>query len=208
MAVASPNDGESIYYNNQQPLQQQQQQQQHQIQQQDYSAMGEPTTSAVNLVRNHINTSAESAVVVGGFSNTNTAGSRGGTATRVTANSTGIIHGGCMGPTSGDSNTSTTTLQNTSGVATAGGVVGSGLGGSSYQIGTGWEEFCDRHARAAATDFAKSCINYINTNLIDDARIISHKNFMQKFLDSFGECFEVEFTRRRNNLKVGSMSVL
>lgn len=116
-----------------------------------------------------------------------------------------------MAPTSGDSNSSTTTMQNSivgvsgGGVsATAGGIGGSGLGGSSYQIGTGWEEFCERHARAAATDFAKSCINYINTNLIDDARIISHRNFMQKFLDSFGECFEVEFTRRKNHLKAGN----
>ncbi|XP_055848394.1 SH2B adapter protein 2 isoform X2 [Episyrphus balteatus] len=226
MAVASPNDGESIYYNNQQPLQQQQ----HQIQQQqqEYSAMGEPTISNINLVRgNIINTTEESGASVGGFSNSNsnTTGCRVGTTSssslsRATTvnNSSGLLNSigvglgsssssSFMAPTSGDSNSSTTTMQNSIGVsgsATAGGIVGSGLGGSSYQIGTGWEEFCDRHARAAATDFAKSCINYINTNLIDDGRIISHRNFMQKFLDSFGECFEVEFTRRRNHLKAGN----
>ncbi|XP_055906200.1 SH2B adapter protein 2 isoform X3 [Eupeodes corollae] len=217
MAVASPNDGESIYYNNQQP---QQQQHNHQIQQQDYSAMGEPTISNINLVRSNINTSEESGASVGGFSNSNTTECRGGTtsraATSINNSSGGLLNSSSVGggssssfmaPTSGDSNSSTTTMQNSIGVsgsATAGGIVGSGLGGSSYQIGTGWEEFCERHARAAATDFAKSCINYINTNLIDDARIISHRNFMQKFLDSFGECFEVEFTRRKNHLKAGN----
>lgn len=242
MAVSSPNDGESMYYNNQQHFQRRQQQLP------EISAMGEPTIlSNINLLRGNINTTEESGETsVGGLNNINNSNTalsqrettfRGATVTTTVNNSSGLINtfsdtssssggaaivggssynnniGSFMAPTSGDSNSSTTTMQNSIGVVSggvvsgstiAGGIVGSGLGGSSYQIGTGWEEFCERHARAAATDFAKSCINYINTNLIDDARIISHRNFMQKFLDSFGECFEMEFTRRKNHLKAGN----
>ncbi|KAI8129171.1 SH2B adapter protein 2 [Lucilia cuprina] len=77
--------------------------------------------------------------------------------------------------------------------------------GIPYTCGTSWEEFSDRHARVAAADFAKACINYINGSLTpEEARNLSHRNFGQKFLESFAEHFEKEFFRRRNNLKVGN----
>lgn len=118
--------------------------------------------------------------------------------------------GGYIGPTSGGGNS----LGSNSG-AVGGDLIpgpignpGGAASGSSYQYGTSWEEFCDRHARVAGADFAKACINYINTNLTtEEARNISHRNFMQKFLDSFAEHYEIEFFRRRNNFKVNNTNV-
>lgn len=69
--------------------------------------------------------------------------------------------------------------------------------------GSGWSEFCERHARAAATDFAKSCVHYIHKNLAESARgSVSHREFMQKFIACFAEQFDSEFMRRRSMLKV------
>ncbi|KRG01343.1 SH2B adapter protein 2 isoform X1 [Drosophila mojavensis] len=68
--------------------------------------------------------------------------------------------------------------------------------------GTSLEEFCDRHARVAASDFAKACINYINSNLPPDvARGISHRNFSIKFVEFFTVHYAAEFSKRPNNLK-------
>ncbi|XP_031631928.1 SH2B adapter protein 2 isoform X2 [Contarinia nasturtii] len=62
----------------------------------------------------------------------------------------------------------------------------------------GWSEFCERHARAAAADFAKSCVHYINTNLPGNVQIsASHTDFMKRFIECFSEHFETEFSRRR-----------
>lgn len=67
----------------------------------------------------------------------------------------------------------------------------------------GWSEFCERHARAAAADFAKSCVHYINKNLAENVRAsVSHREFMQKFVDCFSEQFDAEYTRRRTQTKV------
>lgn len=78
---------------------------------------------------------------------------------------------------------------------------GMSAGGGS-QLGTEWQEFCERHARAAASDFAKSCINYANTNLPEHIRQqISHRDFMRKFVESFTDHFETEFFRRRSQYK-------
>lgn len=75
--------------------------------------------------------------------------------------------------------------------------------GMPYSCGTTWEEFSDRHARVAAANFAKACINYINESLTpEEARNLSHRNFGDKFLESFAEHYEKEFFRKRNNLKV------
>lgn len=107
----------------------------------------------------------------------------------------------------------------TVGASTAGSLIGSvasgttagisasgvGAGGSGYNFGTGWQEFCERHARAAASDFAKSCIHYINTNLPENIRQqVSHRDFMRKFVDSFSEHFETEFFRRKAHHKTGN----
>lgn len=68
----------------------------------------------------------------------------------------------------------------------------------------GWSDFCERHARAAATDFAKSCLHYVTSSIPENARNnVSHREFMKKFLDCFSEHFETEFYRRRMQQKVG-----
>lgn len=57
---------------------------------------------------------------------------------------------------------------------------------------------CERHARAAASDFAKSCVHYINTNLPGNVQVsASHTDFMKRFIECFSEHFETEFARRR-----------
>lgn len=57
---------------------------------------------------------------------------------------------------------------------------------------------CERHARAAAADFAKSCVHYINTNLPGNVQVsASHTDFMKRFIECFSEHFETEFARRR-----------
>ena len=98
--------------------------------------------------------------------------------------------------------------------ATAGGVGGTSLGavGGSDLIpstshttsyGTSWDDFCTRHARVAAADFAKACISFINEHLIpDETRNIPPQNFAQKFVEAFADEFEIEFFRRRNTSKV------
>ncbi|XP_037946959.1 SH2B adapter protein 2 isoform X1 [Teleopsis dalmanni] len=113
--------------------------------------------------------------------------------------------GGYMGPTS------TNSLGSSAG-AVGGDLipVGNSVGssGTSYSYGTRWEDFCDRHARVAAADFAKACISYINTNMPpEEARNMSHRHFAQKFLESFADHYETEFFRRRNNLKISNGTV-
>lgn len=82
------------------------------------------------------------------------------------------------------------------GGGSSGGAEGStGNSSGSY---TGWTEFCERHARAAASDFAKSCVHYINKNLPENVRTtVSHRDFMMKFVECFSEHFDTEFSRRR-----------
>ncbi|CAG9770732.1 unnamed protein product [Ceutorhynchus assimilis] len=61
-----------------------------------------------------------------------------------------------------------------------------------------WIEFCERHASAAAQDFSKSCHNYINMCLPENARhLVNHKDLMKKFLEFFKEEFDRDFSRRQ-----------
>ncbi|XP_057342067.1 SH2B adapter protein 1 isoform X1 [Microplitis mediator] len=60
-----------------------------------------------------------------------------------------------------------------------------------------WVEFCDRHARAAASDFAKAFCTYVSLNLPESARTtLSHRDFLRKFVETFCEHFEHEYLRR------------
>ncbi|XP_015114720.1 SH2B adapter protein 1 isoform X2 [Diachasma alloeum] len=60
-----------------------------------------------------------------------------------------------------------------------------------------WMEFCDRHARASASDFAKAFCTYVSLNLPESARAtLSHRDFLRKFIDTFCEHFESEYLRR------------
>lgn len=74
---------------------------------------------------------------------------------------------------------------------------GGGLGSTNN---SSTSEFCERHARAAASDFAKSCVHYVNKNLPENVRTtISHRDFMLKFIQCFSENFESEFSRRSHH---------
>ncbi|XP_035890672.1 SH2B adapter protein 2 isoform X1 [Anopheles stephensi] len=73
-------------------------------------------------------------------------------------------------------------------------------------VGT-WTEFCERHARAAAADFARACVNYVTNNLPEVARhTISHRDFMRRFVHCFESRFEDEFQRRKAQPKTGNGS--
>ncbi|XP_032597676.1 SH2B adapter protein 2 isoform X2 [Drosophila grimshawi] len=88
---------------------------------------------------------------------------------------------------------------------------GTAIGGSSATYssgGTTWEEFCDRHARVAASDFAKACITFINGSLPPEvARNIPYHSFAAKYVEYFSQHYDTEFFRRRSNLKtdIGSL---
>ncbi|XP_044762801.1 SH2B adapter protein 2 [Coccinella septempunctata] len=61
-----------------------------------------------------------------------------------------------------------------------------------------WIEFCERHANAAAQDFSKSCAHFINHNLSEhNKNLLTHKDFLRKFIESFSEQFEVDYNRRQ-----------
>nr|XP_029736434.1 SH2B adapter protein 2 isoform X2 [Aedes albopictus] len=82
----------------------------------------------------------------------------------------------------------------------------SGGGGGSGSV---WAEFCERHARAASADFARSCVHYITTNLPESARqTVSHRDFMRRFVDCFQEHFAHDFDRRRMQCKTGNGTVV
>lgn len=80
------------------------------------------------------------------------------------------------------------------------------------QLGTGWVEFSERHARAASSDFARSVVQYFNSTLQPEARAnISHKDLLHKFIEVFSENFEYEYLRRsvqQGNSKVSFQSAL
>lgn len=68
---------------------------------------------------------------------------------------------------------------------------------TTQELGTGWIEFSERHARAASSDFARSVVQYFNSTLQPEARSqISHKELLKKFIECFSENFEYEYLRR------------
>lgn len=75
----------------------------------------------------------------------------------------------------------------------------SGGGAAQSLSSTSWAEYCERHARAAASDFARSCAHYIAKNKCDT---VSHRDFMRKFIEIFSDHFDSEYTRRRTQNKV------
>lgn len=81
----------------------------------------------------------------------------------------------------------------------------SGAGGQTTGSGGVWAEFCERHARAASADFARSCVHYVTNNLPESARqTVSHRDFMRRFIECFQEHFEHDFYRRRMQSKTGN----
>lgn len=86
---------------------------------------------------------------------------------------------------------------------TSSGGGGSGaVAGSSSTVSTSssWSEYCERHARIAAADFAKSCAHYIAKNGLEN---VSHRDFMRKFIECFSDHFDTEYSRRRTQNKTG-----
>lgn len=69
-----------------------------------------------------------------------------------------------------------------------------------------WIDFCERHAQAAAHDFSKSCMQYININLQESAcSSVTYKDFLKKYLETFTEQFEIDFNKRRlHNTKISN----
>lgn len=70
-----------------------------------------------------------------------------------------------------------------------------------------WTDFCEKHAKSAACDFAKAFCNYVSTNLPNSSRTSSHKEFVSKFMDCFVHHFEIEIAKR-NSLKDVSNKIL
>lgn len=68
-----------------------------------------------------------------------------------------------------------------------------------------WIEFCDRHARASASDFAKAFCTYVSLNLPESAKAtLSHRDFLRKFVETFCDHFESEYLRRSASSPSGS----
>ncbi|KAL0106967.1 hypothetical protein PUN28_015469 [Cardiocondyla obscurior] len=68
---------------------------------------------------------------------------------------------------------------------------------ASPEAATGWIEFCERHARASASDFAKAFCAYVSLNLPESTRAnLSHRDFLRQFVVIFCEHFESEYLRQ------------
>ncbi|CAK1590482.1 unnamed protein product [Parnassius mnemosyne] len=68
----------------------------------------------------------------------------------------------------------------------------------------GWVEFCERQAKTAAQDFAKACLNFIQTGVNDPSSRshVSQKEFLKKFVDCFTEQFDLEFGKLKAQHKL------
>lgn len=118
----------------------------------------------------------------------------------------------CNASQSGATGTASTTVvaaTSPSGVAGTPSSGGGPVSSSTQGSGGVWAEFCERHARAASADFARSCVHYITTNLPESARqTVSHRDFMRRFVECFQEHFEHDFHRRRMQCKTGNGTVV
>lgn len=56
-----------------------------------------------------------------------------------------------------------------------------------------WVDFCDKHAKSAATEFANAFNSYTSSHMSDAARLsVPPKEFLRKFIECFQEHFETE----------------
>lgn len=78
------------------------------------------------------------------------------------------------------------------------------MAGPSDGEADGWVDFCERQARAAAQDFAKACIQYLQNNANDPSARppTTNKEFMKKFCEYFSEHFELEMVKLKALHKV------
>lgn len=109
------------------------------------------------------------------------------------------------GPVATAGTGATTSTPTSASGGTAIGATSTTGGGSHTGSGGIWAEFCERHARAASADFARSCVHYVTNNLPESARqTVSHRDFMRRFIEGFQEHFEHDFHRRRMQSKTGN----
>lgn len=69
--------------------------------------------------------------------------------------------------------------------------------GSSMASSSGeqsMQQFCERHAKAAALDFSKATLSF--TNRMPQTSY-SHRDFMKLYVENFEKSFESDFLRRR-----------
>ncbi|KAG7303503.1 hypothetical protein JYU34_012027 [Plutella xylostella] len=65
----------------------------------------------------------------------------------------------------------------------------------------GWAEFCERQAKTAAQDFARACLQYVNSTESTHPAV-SHKDLLKKFVECFSEHFEADFCKMKIQQKV------
>ncbi|KAK9504606.1 hypothetical protein O3M35_010907 [Rhynocoris fuscipes] len=63
--------------------------------------------------------------------------------------------------------------------------------------GVNWVDFCEKHAKSAASNFAKSFICYVNSHN-PNSSTLEHREFLSKFIDSFVEHFEAELLKHKD----------
>lgn len=61
----------------------------------------------------------------------------------------------------------------------------------------GWVQFCERQAKTAAQDFAKACVQYIQTSTNEGTvrAYTSQTELLKKFVECFSEHFDFEFSK-------------
>lgn len=65
----------------------------------------------------------------------------------------------------------------------------------------------ERHAWAAASDFAKSCVHYISILPGNFQVSASHTDFVKRFIEFLSEHFETEFSRRRLSQQKSNVTI-
>jgi hypothetical protein len=72
-----------------------------------------------------------------------------------------------------------------------------------------WIEFCDRHAKTAAADFAKALVGYVGGSLPENVRpTVSYRDFVSKFVEIFVDHFESEYSLKNHCKKVPNGNIL
>lgn len=66
----------------------------------------------------------------------------------------------------------------------------------------GWVEFCERQAKASAQEFAKACLQYVNSTADTTRPTVAHKDLLKKFVECFSEHFEADFCKLKISQKV------
>lgn len=72
-----------------------------------------------------------------------------------------------------------------------------------------WIEFCDKHAKTAATDFARALCGYVGGNFAENrGPSVAYKDFLSKFVDLFANHFEKEYSMNNQLRRVPNGNIL